>query len=149
MSPVVAFQYIPWTVYTPTFTGMGTVSGVGVRYARHGAMLLIAGTWTTGTVTAAAATMTLPIVAGVQLTGSSPQPSLIPLGRCVRNVATATTIKTMNMFLGGTDQFINFASDDYTTAKSPIDTSATNNVFVTGGTYWAFCQTFVSQWTSV
>lgn len=50
-----------WTPYTPTFTGMGTVTGATFWYKYDGAdSIHIKGTWTTGTPTATQAQLSLP-----------------------------------------------------------------------------------------
>jgi hypothetical protein len=49
----------PWVAYTPTFVGLGTVSGVSMFSRRVGDSLQIRGFLTTGTVTASQATMTI------------------------------------------------------------------------------------------
>ena len=63
-----------WTSYTPTFTGLGTVSNVSGWYRRVGDLLELRGYVTTGTTTATAATLSLPsgfnvntaVIAGTQ-----------------------------------------------------------------------------------
>lgn len=49
-----------WQAYTPTFTGLGTVTGIEIFQRRVGSNLEVYGKFVTGTVTAAAVTMTLP-----------------------------------------------------------------------------------------
>jgi hypothetical protein len=49
-----------WLSYTPTFTGFGTVSNTAFYWKRSGDSLLINGSFTTGTVTSADASLTLP-----------------------------------------------------------------------------------------
>ena len=49
-----------WTSYTPTFTGAGTASGVQFKYRRVGENVEVLGRFTTGTVTAVQAQLTLP-----------------------------------------------------------------------------------------
>jgi hypothetical protein len=50
-----------WTAYTPTFTGMGTVTGATFWYKYDGAdSIHIKGTWTTGTPTGTQAQISLP-----------------------------------------------------------------------------------------
>jgi hypothetical protein len=50
----------PWTSYTPTFTGYGTVSDVDCRYKRQGEDMLLRCRFTGGTSTAVEARMSLP-----------------------------------------------------------------------------------------
>ncbi len=49
-----------WTSYTPSFTGMGTVTGDTFWYKVDGDSLYIKGTWMTGTSTAVPAAISLP-----------------------------------------------------------------------------------------
>lgn len=49
-----------WQSYTPTFVALGTVTGIDVRYRRSGQSVEIEGRFTSGTVTGATATISLP-----------------------------------------------------------------------------------------
>lgn len=49
-----------WQPYTPTFTGLGTPTGIDVRYRLVGESVEIEGRFTSGTVTGATMTITLP-----------------------------------------------------------------------------------------
>ena len=49
-----------WTAYTPTYVGLGTVTSSTANYRRVGDNLELRGTLTTGTVTAAAVSVSLP-----------------------------------------------------------------------------------------
>ncbi len=59
-----------WFSYTPTFSNLGTVSGIEMFYALEGPNLKVAGRWTNGTVGAGTATFTLPPVGAVDLPNS-------------------------------------------------------------------------------
>lgn len=48
------------TAYTPTFTGAGTVTGIGIRWRRKGDSMVVYGGFTTGTVAASVFSLTLP-----------------------------------------------------------------------------------------
>lgn len=55
-SPIVT----DWQSYVPTFTGMGTVTVSSLQWRQVGSNVEIRGTWTTGTVTAVEARISLP-----------------------------------------------------------------------------------------
>ena len=84
--------------YTPTFVGFGTVTGIGAMATRRGNMLRVDFAFTTGTVTAVEATMTLPpnlnidtsILSGVKLRGELGNNSGVASTYVVSNTATAT-----------------------------------------------------------
>ena len=50
----------PWTAYTPTFTGFGTVSTQDFQWRQVGSGIEIRGKWTSGTVTSTEARVSLP-----------------------------------------------------------------------------------------
>lgn len=63
VSPQVITQGTPvtdWTSYTPTFAGLGTVTGIDFKWRRVGDSIQIKGAATTGTPTATTASFTLP-----------------------------------------------------------------------------------------
>lgn len=56
-----SFTYVPWTAYTPTLSAAwGTTSNVEFIYTIHGDTMFIQGSFKTGTLTSAAATISLP-----------------------------------------------------------------------------------------
>lgn len=63
VSPQVITQGTPvtdWTSYTPTFAGLGTVTGIDFKWRRVGDSIQILGAATTGTTTGSTASFTLP-----------------------------------------------------------------------------------------
>lgn len=75
-----------WTQYTPTFTGMGTVSTQSFYYRQVGEDIEIQGRWTTGTVTATEARISLPSVC----TSSSAYTTLEIAGNLIHAVSAST-----------------------------------------------------------
>jgi hypothetical protein len=75
--------------YTPTFTGLGTVTAASVSWYREGRFLMGTGTVTTGTVTAANVSLTLP--AGLTIDSSLPLSSTgyAIVGQWARNATSA------------------------------------------------------------
>lgn len=67
-----------WQAYTPTFTGLGTVTGVEIYHRRVGDKLEIKGRFTQGTGTATEARMSLP--AGLTAAGTDKIPSITIAG---------------------------------------------------------------------
>ena len=86
----------PWAAYTPTFTGLGTVSGVSMLSRRVGDTLEIMGKFAVGTTTATEARTTI----GSGLTVDSTKvPSLRHCGNIIRG--TNTSIQYYPMATGG------------------------------------------------
>jgi hypothetical protein len=118
--------------YTPTFTGFGTVGGINVTSYRDGAYLIIDGAFSSGTVTATEARIT------IGFNGSS------------ANVTTVSTLPTLSIagFMNGgstsTTQFgigntLMEASKTYITT---VQNSSTNSFAKSQGTVWGSTQTF-------
>lgn len=110
-----------WQSYTPTITGAGTPTNVAFWWRRVGDSVQVKGTFTTGTVSAASATFTLPsgmTVDTVKIAASSSTGDFI--GYAFRKIATGSTRKRFALQCNsGTGNLIYYASDDYTTAVSP------------------------------
>lgn len=86
----------PWTAYTPTFTGLGTVSSVSMLSRRVGDTLEIMGKFAVGTPTATEARITI----GSGLTVDTTKvPSLRHCGNIIRG--TNTSIQYYPMATGG------------------------------------------------
>ncbi|MGV8830355.1 MAG: hypothetical protein ACOH2N_00125 [Devosia sp.] len=72
----------PWVAYTPTFTGFGTVTSISMFSRRNGPNLEVMGKFTTGTVTATEARMSLGFngTDGNVTSNSTQVPSIRPCG---------------------------------------------------------------------
>jgi hypothetical protein len=75
----------PWTSYTPTFTGFGTVTSVETKWRQVGSNIEISGSFITGTVSASTASITLPN--SYTTAGTSVIPSLQVAGVYQRNAS--------------------------------------------------------------
>lgn len=96
-----------WTAYTPTFGGFGTPTNVSFYWRRVGANVEIIGGFTTGTVTASQATVSLPsgLVAD----------SLITFSTKIGVVAHAATVAyPYHPLIGGSNTAISFSRSDGT-----------------------------------
>lgn len=86
---VTAHTYPQTTIaYTPTITGFGTCTGVGFYWKRDGDGLIISGALTTGTVTAATASITLP--SPLTVSTNFPSGNSIP-GTCISDTTDGTS----------------------------------------------------------
>ena len=75
-----------WVAYTPTFTGMGTVTGVGCEWRRVGDSSEIKCQYVTGTVTAVEARVSIP--SGQVLASAPTIPFVTTVGTLVRHVGS-------------------------------------------------------------
>jgi hypothetical protein len=85
------FAETPWTTYTPTTTGLGTVSAVSFFYKRSRDMVHVKGRLNSGTPTAATVVVSLP---GSSTLNSAKLPTpaqCAVLGTCFGNIDTAAT----------------------------------------------------------
>lgn len=113
-----------WEAYTPTFTGLGTVSSVEMYWRRNGDKLELEGSFTVGTATATEARVSLP----TSLT-SAAIPSIRFAGRAIRAQATATTTKNAVVLIEPSVTYVTFGLDDYTQAASPFTKQNGNVLF--------------------
>lgn len=65
------------TSYIPTFTGLGTVTGINVHYTRVGSKIRVQGGIKSGTVAAASISMSLPTGLTINTTSHTPNQSLL------------------------------------------------------------------------
>lgn len=112
--------------YTPTFTGLGTVTAISVKSWREGKNLLCQGVFTTGTVAGSNMTMTLgfngangSVTSDSTLPGSSP---LVYLGTCVSGSTTATAIRNFDILGTASLTTVSFSYLQDSGTASPLAT---------------------------
>jgi hypothetical protein len=106
-----------WKAYTPTFTGFGTVSGVNVWSRRVGDSLEVQGSWTTGTVAASAASMTIGYNGtSANVTIDSTKISTSVIGHAGQNGQSATYFGTSVIATSGAT--VNFGQQTSTTNET-------------------------------
>lgn len=116
----------PTLSYTPTLAGFGTVTSVDFDYAQSGdTIAFIKGVWTNGTVTGDTATITLP--------NNWTAAEAKVVGRWFRNISSASARKSGTIYTAAGSNLLRFASDDYTSAAQPFDSSLVGNA-VAGNT---------------
>lgn len=117
-----------WQSYTPTFSSsLGTATNVALYWRREGSSIRIYGGFTTGTVGAGTATVSLPGGLTVN-TGITTVQS--PIGRWERGNATASTRKTGVLLTSAANATtVSFGSDDYTAAFSPYTVQQGSSLF--------------------
>jgi hypothetical protein len=115
--------------YAPTYTGFGTTTGSSLSYSRLGDKLRVHGRFTTGTVAATIASISLPT--GLSIDTSKLINGNEVVGKWWRNNATGTTRKTgsLNTQTGTSTQLIYFGNDDYTAANAPATALLGNDMF--------------------
>jgi len=110
--------------YTPTFTGFGTVTNIGVNYARSGSRLKIWGAFKTGTPTGVLAKMSLPT--GLTINSVFHTTSQNTVGILVGNGPTSVVAYSqaqtvlMALFDAADNTAVYFASNTDTTANDRV-----------------------------
>ncbi len=112
--------------FTPTFTGLGTVSGSSFNTYRIGSSVRVIGEVTSGTVSADALTLTLPSTVTVK-GGTNTM-----FGFWTRDVGTGNVIKRGIIRAADDASVVSIGIDDYTTATSPF-TALTGSGLFGGG----------------
>lgn len=113
-----------WQTYTPTYTGFGTVTGSDMWWRRAGDSIEVKGKFTSGTVTAVAAAVSLPNSFVIDSTKVS---SIRQSGTYTTNVSARTTHGGFMLITGGAS-VVNFG--DLSTFSG---SSVTNNVLAVNG----------------
>lgn len=103
------------TSYTPVFgAGFGTPTAVNMKWQRKGGSVRIFGDFTTGTVTAATPTISLPIVNGVQIASdSSIGSNFKELGSVLVGTLTLNFTKRPTALIAASAQAIGFSVGEY------------------------------------
>ena len=131
--------------YTPSTDGFGTVAGVTAFYTRRGNYIKIQGRFTTGTVNANTAFVSLP--AGLNIDTSAVTSNLI-VGKWTRNQANANLRKTGPL---ATDFTVNanilrFNNDDYTTAAAPSVPQTGSAIAANSEVIWFDAELPIAEW---
>lgn len=98
-----------WKSYTPTFTGLGTVSNVAFEYRRQGPNLKIRGSVMSGTSTATPGTFSLPPGLKIASTAYDATNFIHVFGYYI-NATTSTSVISNGDYIGGV--IVNYPSDD-------------------------------------
>lgn len=122
---------LSWTTYTPTYTGLGTVSGSNVRYCRDGAVLHISGYVTSGTATATEARISLP--SGLEALTGIHSPSVVGnvalnlnlTGACYLLAEPETNYLTVSVSSSSTAALTKANGNDFSASGRNISFSAT------------------------
>lgn len=111
---------LPLATYTPTFTGLGTVTVNSVSRTRLAGMLYIIGSISVGTTTGVAAQMSLPTGLVVD-NGRGLNANTLIFGRW--NSGTAATTKYGTLLAAGNDTTLKFAQDGANPSSSILGTA--------------------------
>jgi|11BtaG_2_1085332.scaffolds.fasta_scaffold02446_4 hypothetical protein len=105
-----------WVSYTPTFTGLGTVTNIDIKYRRVGQNLEILGDFTTGTTSATETEMTLPqsLVVGTE------NNSILKVGTFRRD-SSVTSSNSFTILATDGDSFLNFSVNNQTSNFNPLE----------------------------
>jgi len=140
-----------WATYTPTFSGMGTVTDINVRYTRVGSSLHIQGNFTVGTLSAANnPTMSLPL-------GLNIDTVLVFASRTSNLGSFAQLANTASLYAAGLYGDLTYKSDEGTDVVSltTITTSflysgGVANTLLSGGSTITFRSEIpIAEWSEV
>jgi hypothetical protein len=117
--------------YTPTFTGLGTVTSISCFESRSGAFNNIDCKFTTGTATATEARISLP---GSNVVASSVS-SIRYAGMHIRDNTTASSSKIGNILMNGGQAYVTMSVAEYSQTISPLVSQLGNALVGSGTTY--------------
>lgn len=127
-----------WQAYTPTFSNLGTVTSINVRYRKKGSNIQIAGMYTIGTGAAAVASISLP--AGLTTTS---------------DLGTATLVGYLGFQSASDPSGQILASANSTVLNLGLQSSvltglvaANGNTFASSTRHSFFCEVPIQGWTS-
>lgn len=130
-----------WQSYTPTFTGLGTVTSIEFQWRRVGSNIQIQGKATSGTATAVEARMSLPD----SLTSAGT--SLIPSIRLVGYLQQAVADGNQNgILIEPSTAYITFSQQGGSTAG--VTKKNGSNIFNNGVAFSLFAEFPISSWES-
>lgn len=133
-----------WQSWTPTFAGLGTVTGVQASYQRVGPTLYGVVNFTTGTPTAALASITMPLglTNNSLITANTSQ-----VGTWNRNNSTAANVKTGLIITDtASSNLLYFSYNDTAAAASPLTRQNGNNIFGTAQYVTLYFELPVNEW---
>lgn len=133
----------PWTAYTPTFAGLGSVSSLTAKYRRVGDTVEVDIEGTTGTPTATTLTISLPLslttIAG----------AVIPVGVWHRGIAGLTSVKTGAICSDTSASNTLFCSyNDYDVAASPFTAQNGSALYGSSEQFTFKASVQVTQWAN-
>lgn len=130
-----------WVNYTPSNTqGFGTVSSVALQFRRNGADIEIRGDFTSGTITADEAQLSLPNSLTIASTSSNPQPA----GFFFRAVSSLQSMGTILATSG--DAFFNFGLYVNNASSAPLTVRGGTSLFGSSETIAFTAKAPVAEW---
>lgn len=136
-----------WVQYTPTFTGLGTVTGIDVWSRRVGDSLQIQGKWVNGTVTASTASIQMGLsgsTGGVFMDTTKVAATKI-VGTGSRTSASAAAVTVLAV--AGQGSLLNFGLDSHATVGSNT-AQLGNAMFSTGEGVYINAIIPIAGWSS-
>lgn len=129
------------TSYTPTISGVGTATSVGITSARTASRIRITGQFTTGTVAGSEARLTLPNSWTIATPGAATE----IVGKWWTSISTATTAKHGSIQAANGSAYVTFGSDDYTNSQNPITALNGSDLWSSTTVVWVSFEVEVSQ----
>lgn len=128
-----------WQSYTPTFTGLGSVTATEIQYRRVGDHLQVRGKFTPGVVTAVEARMSLPV-------GLSSATSKIPTIQIVGQMYAQTATNQFVLLAEPSTTYLAFGVQNAT--QNPLVKQLGNVVFANGVVFSFLAELPIQGWSS-
>lgn len=121
-----------WTSYTPTFTGLGTVTSITTKYRRVGDSLNIIGNFTIGTVAGSLASLSLPSGLTIDTTKLSGASTNQYIGFGITDLATVNATKDLVLLASPSNSstLVYMGLPDYAATGSALTPKNGNALFV-------------------
>jgi len=139
-----------WVQYTPTTAGLGTLTNSSFWWRRNGPDMFIRGSATTGTVTAAAMTISVPSGYAIDISEMSASTRNL-FGLMVRMNSTTAIFpnnKGLIPFSDGTDTANIFFARD-TASATALTKDLGSTIFVSGDSFAFFAQVPIAEFSAV
>ncbi len=129
-----------WKAYTPTTNGLGTISGVNLRWRRVGENAEISGYFTPGTATSSEARIGLPF----DLTSNTPGTDDISVGMLYKDDSIQTNYTLLCDY---DDTFVTIGRQRFTAADNPLSSRNGNSIFGTSVRTSIRATVPIQEWT--
>lgn len=121
-----------WEPYLPVFTGLGTVTSITFWWRRVGSTMEILGGFTTGTCTAANASITIPSGKNINSLNTT---AIMACGHLVPSTTTNPANKHLVALMSNNDTAIFFSQTRTDSAVNPLVAQLGNAVFLDANRY--------------
>jgi len=140
-----------WTSYTPTFTGLGTVTAITTKYRRVGDSLNIIGNFTIGTVAGSLASLSLPSGLTIDTTKLSGASTNQYIGFGITDLATVNSTKDLVLLASPSNSstLVYMGLPDYSATGSALSPKNGNALFASSSVISVDITVPILGWSAV